>query len=181
MTKKPKRKITLKRICIVLSGILMLAATAIGALAQDNLVNRIFSSDKVENGICDDGENILLDDDCKFDWDETKEGQIFKHMWVIRLALIIAAILLITENVNFPIAVIIIICILVFNGAFGQLGTKTIEKEVIEEEHTTAPSPLMGWLEGIGSFVLPDKPYLGLGILLGGGYLIFRFLTRPRQ
>ena len=76
-----------------------------------SFIKRLFSTCKVSNQICDDGEWLLLDKDCKLNED------IFYQMWLLRIILFTGFILFIKENRYFPIMVILLMVLFYVNGA----------------------------------------------------------------
>jgi hypothetical protein len=85
---------------------------------EKNIFKRITSSCKLNNSYCDDGENPILDKDCKVTAKEFTSGSFFKSMWVIRLLFIAGIILFITKKREYlPFVGLILIVLLLVNGA----------------------------------------------------------------
>ena len=165
------KKIIILGLCIFL----WLMCLSISVKADDNIINRIFKGEKIDNEICDDGENVFLNKDCKLDFEEFKTGEIFMHMWFIRLLMIVALIMFIRKDTYLPLVVIFILILLIAQGSFGDLGASKVNQteEIIDDlVESKTPNPLVKDFKDFGGLVLPNSPYLG-GILLLIGIYFF--------
>lgn len=84
-----------------------------------NILQRVFFGCRLEDGVCNDGENLLIDKDCQFNMNDLTSLTILNTMWFIRLMLLLAAIMFFRKSTLFPLIVIIIMALLVMNGALG--------------------------------------------------------------
>jgi len=94
-------------------------------LGNASFINRVlFSTCRIpDNGICDDGEWFLVDEDCTIEQKDLKTGEIFLNIWLIRVVAFLAIYLYFKKNPNFQLVVLILIVLLILNGAFGTFQT----------------------------------------------------------
>lgn len=116
---------------------------------ETDIYNRVRSDCKLDNGICDDGENFLLDADCKLDKD------ILSAVWLVRLFLLVALFMLITKNKYFVLVLLIIAVLVVYN-------MPTIEPEPIQE---TKACQWDDYLSNPGKCLWPSNPIVGWVII----------------
>jgi len=104
---------------IMLLFLLVIPAPAIFAYEDETpFLQRMLNGEKnPDNGICDDGENYLLDDDCN----HFMLNEIFYSMWFIRLLILASLLLFIAKHPYFPVVSLLIMALLVMNNAFGTI------------------------------------------------------------
>ena len=62
-------------------------------------IDRVFSKCKIaDNGICDDGENLFIDEECTMSVEEVGSGKVFEYMWLLRAMLLLVIFLLATNS-----------------------------------------------------------------------------------
>jgi len=105
--------------------------------ADENILNRLFKGDKLDNEVCDDGENVFLNDDCKLDFEEFKTGEFFMHMWFIRLLMIVALIMFIRKDTYLLLVIIFILILIIAQGTFGDFGASKVNEDESEIEQTS--------------------------------------------
>jgi hypothetical protein len=131
-------------------------------------VERIFSKCKIpDNGICDDGENYILNRECVVNLDIVRTGELFKVMWFIRFILILSIFLLVRDSKQYPLAVIAIIILLVYNEAFIPEGM----------DYDRLACTDVNLLINFGYCVMPDKPMMGWLIGLAIIALLFTYFV----
>jgi len=155
---------------VLLVFVLLMAPTVLGQNAtleeqirqvyceDDGFIERAFSSCQVpDDGVCDDGENLLLDKDCTIDLREISTGRTFQTMWFMRLLLIISVLLFVKGSKAFPYVVAGTVGLIFYNGAFTQglsLGRDCMD---------------VNFLLNAGYCVMPGQPLLGWGLLFALG------------
>ena len=120
--------------------------------------DKIFSSCRISgNGICDYGENLLLSHECKLSEQDLVSGDLFKYMWFIRFLLIVALFLYYRKNPNFAITVLIIISLLVFNGAFDTVLPHTQTQDFTITSHSVCPSDVTLFAKLFSNCKIPNN------------------------
>jgi hypothetical protein len=143
--------------------------------------DKLFSKCKIEdNGICEDGENFLIDDDCRPSLSDITDGSIFKAMWFIRAILLLGIFLLFKKDKNFPLVVILLISLLVLNGAFGYLNNESTHDEDIDASPSAdVSSSEVGnrWVDYL------TKQNAALGVALGvlAAWFLFSYLPNRKR
>lgn len=90
------------------------------ATVYQNLFQRIFFGERdPTNSICDDGENLWIDKECKLSKEDITSLAILNTMWFIRLMLLLVVIMFARKSNLLPMVVILIIALLIMNGALG--------------------------------------------------------------
>lgn len=84
-----------------------------------NFMDKLLSKCKLENGVCDPGENPIVDSDCNPTPEDIKSGKIIYYMWFVRIILLICIFLLLFDSPYASFFSIILIALFVVNGAFG--------------------------------------------------------------
>ena len=149
-------------------------------ITEPPFINRLLKGCSIENNsVCEDGENLLIDDDCKPYMDDLKSGKIFTYMWFIRLMLLLSLVMFLRKYPNFPVIVLFIIILLAANGAFGNLSSSLTDSEdnrtminETEAENIEKPNLLKEDFKDFGGLIMPNHPYLG-GIALIVLFYIF--------
>ena len=131
-------------------------------------IQRLFSTCKVpNNGICDDGEYILIDKDCSLTFSKVRNYELFTEMWLLRILLVIALFLFFKNDPNFKIVVAVLIALFVYNHAFG-LPSEGISCDgssfLFNFGYCMMPSsPLLGWAVGAALVTLIIWLFMGRG------------------
>jgi len=122
-------------------------------MAENNVqlvFDRMFLTESNINGICEDGENLIIDKDCNPTLNDLTSGSIFGLMWFFRLVLIITAILYFKESQFFPLSAILSFALFIYHGAFGvsQSITKPgVDCSVFNIGHCFFPqNAFFGWI-----------------------------------
>lgn len=127
---------------------------------KDSFTYRLLDTCTIEgNGVCEDGENIFLNEDCKFKFDE-----LFTTMWFVRLVLIMAIISIVFDSPTrwYVFGLFIVLCI--SNGAIP----------VSEREVVGVPVGACS-ISNAGGCLLPHYPIIGWLIIVVIGYYIFKY------
>jgi len=94
-------------------------------LGNASFINRVlFSTCRIpDNGICDDGEWFLVDEDCTIEQKDLKTGEIFLNVWLFRVIAFLAIYLYFKKNPHFKWVIMILIVLLILNGNVGTFQT----------------------------------------------------------
>lgn len=126
------------------------------------------SQEKIEgNNICDDGENLWLDKDCQFYF-----NNFIEQMWFIRIVGIVSIILILMKHRAFPFAVLLFVTLLFYNGLGA--GDATINQDV-----QTSNIDCMGMdlLKNLPNCLWRSNPVIGWMIIIAVvGYILYRIL-----
>lgn len=136
---------------------------------HDNFIDRVVSNCKdSSNDICDDGENFLLDQDCRL------KGNWIGTMWFMRLMVIIALLLYINKSQHFFPLAIMVFLLAVYNGA---IPYEPAEEKVIPEYNCTG----VDYAKNVGTCIWPSRPMFGWVIVTGVVLYILHKLFRRRR
>lgn len=173
-------------ICILIFLVLL----PLGVLAQCNeticdgdniqetqpILTRLFQGySDPNNGICDDGENLFVNNDCQLTIQEITYGKILYHMWFIRLIFLIGIIMYFRKSQNFPIIILAIITLLIINGAFGfdnQIETKLNSTDAEWKSNNLFVNDLYSF----GGIVSDKNPIYGAILLIALIWFVFIYL-----
>lgn len=159
--KEEKMKGKLFTIGFLLLLLLPLVSAEEGVV-EESVFDRIVSKDKdPDNGICDDGENFILDDDCTFSFQLLAKGEIFEYMWFLRLMLLLTILLIYFQKTDYyAFSLVVTSALLVYHGLFGI---------------SQPPNPSNTYsITSLGNTIFPNSPVLGW-IMVG---LLFIFVYR---
>ena len=169
------------------------------ALCSENLpfMKRLFSKCKIaDNGICEDGENFLMDKDCMINTNDIASGKILTYMWFLRFIILLSIYLLAIDHKNFSFAVIAIMVLLVYNGAFPVEGVDIQNKINAQDEiignaqgitdasETTSFSPPskeemacmdINFFVHLGQCINPSNPTVGWAIVIVLAMLVLNY------
>jgi len=146
--------------------------TGIGCTVNENFLNRLTSNCKVpDNFECDDGENFLLDNDCKVSINTIKEGDLFRNMWFLRFVLFFSIFLLARDSKRYPLIIITLILLFVYNGAFIKPGAEYNQMACMD----------VNFLINTGYCIMPDKPVLGWIIAFTMIITLISYFIEARQ
>ncbi|MBU0959879.1 MAG: LamG domain-containing protein, partial [Nanoarchaeota archaeon] len=139
-------------------------------------LQRLFHGEKnPDNGICDDGENYLIDDDCEFIAESFMSGTIFFTMWFIRFALFATVFLFLMGSNVFPAGVMLVAGLFTINNAFGIMKAPAIAAEC---------GTFTGFFKDFGTCIWPTYPLvgwaIGLVILCVVMYLLWKYPSSAR-
>lgn len=85
--------------------------------SNPTFMEKLFSQCTIErDSICQDGEMPLINADCNLTFDDIFKMDFLKHIWFLRLLLLWSTILLIRKSQHFPVSVVAIVTLLVYNG-----------------------------------------------------------------
>ena len=128
---------------------------------SDNFYNKIQSTCREDNGICDDGENFS-DSDCKITAESFRSFSILKQAWFLRLYILISFILFILRRELWPVLIIILLVIFIYNSPVEDPSIENKDTENCHWEDFTNP----------GKCLWPSNPYIGYGIIV---FILFLF------
>lgn len=120
--------------------------------ANGSIISRLLSNcTYAENGICEDGENILFDNDCMITAEKIFSGKLLAEMWLLRLMLIAAVFLFVRRSQAFVPVSIFSVALIALQGAFAspiaEEGKKMACVGITTLGSCIVPSnPLMGWI-----------------------------------
>jgi len=152
-----------------------------------NLWDRLRDDCSIEgNGICEDGEDPLKDEDCKLNADALGcKGSrcIFMEIWAAKLIIfILVYLLLIKKRGNF-LVILLLVAILFFNFANTPEAdniksaieeTVPIAQPITNEPKYTEEQIGNNTILKIGNTIMPSNPEFGFLILAGtGGFFIY--------
>lgn len=127
---------------------------------------KIVSSCKNPNDVCEYGENLGLDKDCKFD-----ANTAIYQFWFVRLMILLSIIFFFINKPNFAIMAILVAAALVmYNVSLMSDIPVTLDKQPQTIEKCT--------LKNIGSCLTPTQPLLGWFIVLLLLYGAIRWLYK---
>ncbi len=120
--------------------------------SNETFINRLTSKCKIpENLICEDGENFILDRDCKVSLGGLRAGDLFRNMWFLRFVLFFSIFLLTRNSKAYPLVTIMLVSLFIYNGAFIRPGTEFDRMACMD----------VNFLINAGYCIMPDKPVLG--------------------
>ena len=123
-----------------------------GCPESETFLNRLTSKCKIpDNLVCEDGENFILDNDCKVNINNLKAGDLFKSMWFLRFVLFFSIFLLARDSKRYPLIIIMLIILFVYNGAFIRPGAEYDQMACMD----------INFLINTGYCIMPEKPILG--------------------
>lgn len=145
--------------------IILMFILLIPAVQANTVMDRLFSTEAQENGICDDGE-YFWHEDCRLTEESLwcEEACMLKQMWFVRLLLIAIAYIAYkkrkTLNLN-RIAIIGLIVLLLLN--IDMTPIKQGNNETVKNVSTnqTFNWGMVGNWDNIGSKIYPEKPNIG--------------------
>jgi len=88
---------------------------------KQTFTERLFSKCKIpDNGICEDGETLLVDEDCIITKANISSGKIFESMWLLRFMILLSIFLLAINHKGVLLSTIIVGLLFLYNGAIVQ-------------------------------------------------------------
>jgi len=154
---------------ILLLTILLLPVVLAECPSNTTILNRVLSDCRINNSICDDGENLFINPDCTINQDDFSQGRIFTYMWLVRLLIIITIILAITKNPNWIIPVILIVILLFFNQSNSAPKPADINETISQQSLNCAGT---NFVAHAGDCIWPSRPTVGWIIIVGLGLLL---------
>ena len=123
-----------------------------GCPQDKQFIERLTSQCRIpDNFVCDDGENFMLDKDCKVTFDDVKLGDLFRNMWFLRIMLFFSIFLLSRNSKVYPLMVVILLVLFIYNGAFIRPGAEYEKMACMD----------VNFLINAGYCIMPEKPVLG--------------------
>lgn len=137
-------------------SVLMLLVMLQGAVATDFL-GKVLSKDKVpDNSVCDDGEYVFIDSDCKLD------QNALSSVWLIRLVLVLLIFSLVKSSKYTSGLVIAFVALFAYNNGMGAMTSEPVtQQNICNVTH-------------LGNCLFPSNPFIGWILILAIIYIIFR-------
>ncbi len=135
---------------------------------DESFIKRLFSKCKIpDNGICEDGENFLMDGDCMVSLKDLTTGRLFKYMWFLRFVFLLSIFMLFRDSSKYPIIVAILVLLFVYNGAFIKPGI----------DYDMMACTDINFLINFGYCIMPDQPIVGWLIGFALIALVLRYFS----
>ena len=161
----------MKKLNLIILMLLISIVSVSATCEPESFTERILSDCKLDDGICNDGENLLFDEDCPLNFSEMYTGKIFKHMWLLRALICVSIIMLIKNNESTPVWVLSVVVLMVFNGAF-------MTNDVIQDPEIVSNEPTTCTLSKLGHCILPSYPLAGWGIIIFVSLFLLKFVWK---
>ena len=152
-------------------GILPVSDITLTTECEEMGFNMLFSTCKIDNGICDYGEYPFKDKDCVLNKERVFSGRIFKEMWMIRLLLVASLVLLILKKKEYALISALVSATLVITN-----------KSITESMGLSCKGS--DYIINFGTCIAPDYPIMGwtLGmVIIVLIYFIFKKLKSPEK
>jgi hypothetical protein len=178
----------MRKIILILAMLLLVSTVYADCDKNASFVERLTSTCKENNNICDDGEYLLLDEDCKIKWKDH-----FNDMWLAKLLLIVSLILLLYKsNRDKKILAVFIIALVFINytPSLKEARFKTTVKNpflknttIIKINNTNATNRdiLLNDFKQIGSKVSRNHPLMGFIFLVILLLYFFAYLPNKKN
>ena len=135
------------------------------SMAEPNILDRLTFKEANNNGVCEDGENLLINKDCNLTLEDVTAGNIFGYMWFFRLVVLAAIILYIKKSRLLPLSIILLFGLFVYHGGIRAsipLSKPGVECSAFNLGHCFFPeNPFFGWVMVILTVVFITKFVIG--------------------
>lgn len=135
-------------------------------------LQRLVSRCKIpDNNICDDGEYVFIDKDCKGDFNAIRSGEFLKQMWFVRLCLLLAIYFFFNRNDKYQLIILGAMVLLIYNGAFVQPGYQIDETACLD----------VNFIQHLGYCVVPQHQLLGWALSLILVVVLVNYFLSPKR
>lgn len=146
-------------------GIVFFMLIPFSLAEEQSFFKRLVTIEDNPNGICEESENLYFNQDCTLNIDSIFRFEFLNYMWFLRLIIILAFMFYFFKPEWFPVMVVLVLILMVLNGAFGyeQVEIAKVDKLSCEK---------MDFFVNLGGCIWPSSPMIGWGIVITLGLLI---------